>query len=157
ISRHEAASPQESPRRGSARIGRHVADNDLAAAIREVQERARSRVPQGPLGLDGVNAADLMPLLHARDAAEAKTGAIGTVNPRPPGLKNNIIQAVKRRIARMLDWYVREQIEFNRASMACVQASMEAMVELNRALAALAAHQQAHHQQLRQELEDYRR
>ena len=28
---------------------------------------------------------DLMPVLHARDAAEAKVAAIGTVNPRPAG------------------------------------------------------------------------
>jgi O-antigen chain-terminating methyltransferase len=130
-----------------------VRDEELTAAIREVQERARARVPKGPLGLDGVAAPDLMPLVHARDAAEAKVAAIGTVNPRPPGLKNALIQAVKRRIARMLDWFVREQVEFNRASMACVHASLEAMTELSRALAALAAHQQ----QLRKELEEYHR
>lgn len=115
-------------------------DEELTAAIREVQERARSRVPNGSLGLSGVTAPDLMPLVHARDAAEAKVAAIGSVNPRPPGLLNSLIQAVKRRIARSLDWYVREQIEFNRASMACVQASLEAMNEMARSTAALAAH-----------------
>ena len=130
-----------------------MTDQELTAAIREVQQRARSRVPQGPLGLNGVNTADLMPLVHARDAAEAKVAAIGSVNPRPPGLKNAVIQAVKRRIARLLDWYVREQIEFNRASMGCVQASLETMTEMSRGMAALAAHQQ----QLRGELAEYHR
>jgi 2-polyprenyl-3-methyl-5-hydroxy-6-metoxy-1,4-benzoquinol methylase len=130
-----------------------MTDEELTAAIREVQERARARVPRGPLGLDGVAAADLMPVVHARDAAEPKAAAIGTVNPRPPGVGNNLIQAVKRRIARMLDWYVREQIEFNRASMVCVQASLEAMTEMNRSIAALAAH----HQQLQNQLADYHR
>ena len=50
--------------------------------------------------LEGVSAPDLMPLVQARDAAEAKVAAIGTVNPRPPGLKNSIAQSFKKLIAR---------------------------------------------------------
>jgi 2-polyprenyl-3-methyl-5-hydroxy-6-metoxy-1,4-benzoquinol methylase len=123
--------------------------DELMAAIREVRERAQSRAPQGELGLAGVNAPDLMPLLHARDAAEAKVAAIGSVNPRRGGLLNSVAQRVKRLVARALDWHVREQIEFNRASMACVQASLEAMTDLGRSMAALAAY----HQQLRREVE----
>ncbi len=58
-------------------------DDELTAAILEVRDRARARTPNGSLGLDGVAAPDLTPLLHARDAAEAKVAAIGTVlNPR---------------------------------------------------------------------------
>jgi O-antigen chain-terminating methyltransferase len=76
--------------------------------------------------------------------------AIGTVNPRPPGLANAIVQWVKRGIARLLEWHVREQVEFNRAAMECVQATLEALNSVNRSLAALAAHQQ----QLRQELQE---
>jgi 2-polyprenyl-3-methyl-5-hydroxy-6-metoxy-1,4-benzoquinol methylase len=119
-----------------------VTDEELTAAIREVQDRVRSRVPQGSLGLNGVTAAELLPLVHARDAAEAKVAAIGTVNPRPPGLKNTIIQRFKRFVSRALDWHVREQVEFNRASMACVQATLEALTEVTRGMAALAAHYQ---------------
>ena len=89
-----------------------MTDEELTAAIREVQDRVRSRVTQGSLGLDGVAATELMPLVHARDAAEAKVAAIGTVNPRPPGFKNAIIQRLKRSVARALDWHVREQVEF---------------------------------------------
>jgi len=107
-----------------------VTDEELTAAIQEVQQRARSRVPNG-------SAPDLMPLVHARDAAEGKVAAIGTVNPRPPGLKNSIIQRLKRLVARALDWHVREQVEFNRATMACVQATLEAMGELSRSAADL--------------------
>ena len=110
----------------------NVTDEELTAAIQEVQQRARSRVPQGSLGLDGVTAADLMPLVHARDAAEAKVAAIGTVNPRPPGFKNGIIQRFKRLVSRALDWHVREQVEFNRATMVCVQATLEALADVNR-------------------------
>src|SRR5271168_5138005 len=123
-------------------------DEELTAAIQAVRDRVRARHPENGLGVEGVAAADLYPLLHARDAAEAKVAAIGTVNPRPPGFKNNIAQWVKRKVARALDWHVREQVEFNRAAMRCVQASLEALGEANRAMAALAAH----HRALREEL-----
>ena len=101
-----------------------------------------------------------MPLVHARDAAEAKVAAIGTVNPRRGGLANAIVQRVKRLISRALDWHVREQVEFNRASMACVQASIEALNDVSRAMAALASHHAAivsQQQALRGNLEDYHR
>ena len=123
--------------------------DELTAAIEEVRARARARAPQGSFGLDGVSAPDVMPLVHARDAAEAKVAAIGTVNPRPAGLKHSVAQAVKRWIARALDWHVREQVEFNRASMACVQATLEALVDMSRSMSALASH----HRTLRQEVE----
>jgi O-antigen chain-terminating methyltransferase len=64
--------------------------------------------------------------------------AIGTVNPRPPGFKNNLVQKWKRLVARVLDWHVREQVEFNRAQMHCVQAVLEALTEHNRALQQIA-------------------
>jgi 2-polyprenyl-3-methyl-5-hydroxy-6-metoxy-1,4-benzoquinol methylase len=137
-----------------------VQDDELTAAIHAVRDRVRARHPEGSLGLEGVAAPDLSPLVHARDAAEAKVAAIGTVNPRPPGLKNSIAQFFKKMIARALDWHVREQVEFNRAAMMCVQASIDALADTGRALAALAAH----HQELArsasaeiQELKDIRR
>jgi O-antigen chain-terminating methyltransferase len=120
-----------------------VTDEELSAAIRQVQERARARAPQGRLGLEGVEAPDLMPMVQARDAAQAKVAAIGTVNPRPPGLVNDAVQGAKRAVARALNWHVREQVEFNRAAMACVEASIAAMSSMSRSLAALAAHQSA--------------
>ena len=122
-------------------------DDELTAAIREVRARARARTPNGNLGLEGVIAPDLTPLLHARDAAEAKVAAIGSVNPRPPGLKNSLVQGLKRLISRALDWHIREQVEFNRGAMACVNANLEALADASRSLAALAAH----HRQLREE------
>ncbi len=75
-----------------------------------------------------------MPLVHARDAAEAKVASIGSVNPRPPGILNALIQSGKRAISRGLDWFVRDQVVFNREVMACVEATLEALNEVNRAL-----------------------
>ena len=107
---------------------------ELAAVIAEIRERVRARHPNGSAAGD-VPLLDLMPLLHARDAAEAKVASIGTVNPRAGGLVNSLIQRVKRLMARALDWHVREQVEFNRAVMACVQATLESLTECNRSLA----------------------
>lgn len=140
-----------------------MSDDELTAAIREVRDRVRARHPNGSLGLDGVVAPDLAPLIHARDAAEAKVAAIGTVNPRPRSVKNSIIQFFKRTVARALDWHVREQIEFNRAAMVCVQATIEALADNHRAMAALVAHYHALGERMTalsaeaQELKDIRR
>jgi len=108
----------------------------LAAVIAEIRQRVRARHPNGTVS-GNIAIPDLMPLLHARDAAEGKVASIGTVNPRPPGLLNSTAQFFKRWIARALDWHVREQVEFNRAVMGCVQATVEALTECNRALASL--------------------
>jgi 2-polyprenyl-3-methyl-5-hydroxy-6-metoxy-1,4-benzoquinol methylase len=114
-----------------------VSAEELTAVVREIRERVRARYSnQSPLG--DLPLPDLLPLLHARDAAEGKVAAIGSVNPRPPGLVNSTVQRVKRLVARALDWHVREQIEFNRAAMECIQATLEALNETNRALTAVA-------------------
>src|ERR1019366_4717559 len=78
-----------------------------------------------------------MALVHARDSALGKVAAIGTVNPRPGGLANAVVQGWKRLLARVLDWHVREQVEFNRQVLACVDAAIEALNEDNRALVEL--------------------
>ncbi|HET8550181.1 MAG TPA: class I SAM-dependent methyltransferase, partial [Bryobacteraceae bacterium] len=61
-----------------------------------------------------------------------------TVNPRAPGFVNDVIQAVKRHIARGLGWFVRDQVEFNRALVGSVDAVLDALNECNRVIAALA-------------------
>ena len=109
---------------------------ELAAAIAEIRQRVRARHPNGTVSGD-IALPDLTPLLRARDAAEAKVASIGSVNPRAPGLLNSAVQRVKRLVARALDWHVREQVEFNRGVMECVQATIEALTECNRALASL--------------------
>jgi 2-polyprenyl-3-methyl-5-hydroxy-6-metoxy-1,4-benzoquinol methylase len=111
---------------------------ELAAVIAEIRQRVRARNGNGAAP-GGIVLPDLTPLLHARDAAEAKVASIGTVNPRPPGLKNSLIQRVKRSVARALDWHVREQVEFNRGVMGCVQSTLESLNECRQAISQLAA------------------
>ncbi|MGA3240370.1 MAG: class I SAM-dependent methyltransferase [Bryobacteraceae bacterium] len=110
---------------------------ELIAMLQAVRDRVRARNPQTAAGAADVTLADLSPLLHARDAALGKVAAIGSVNPRRGGPVNALVQGWKQLVARVLDWHVREQVEFNRKLVACVDAAMEAFNENNRALVEL--------------------
>jgi 2-polyprenyl-3-methyl-5-hydroxy-6-metoxy-1,4-benzoquinol methylase len=110
---------------------------ELAGVIAEIRQRVRARVTNG-VGPKDIPLPDLTALLHARDSAEAKVASIGTVNPRRGGLKNAIVQRAKRLVARALDWHVREQVEFNRGVIECVQATIEELNVCKQALSLLA-------------------
>ena len=110
-----------------------MTDEELAAAIRAVRERVEKRE------CSSLSPLDLMPLLHARDAAQAKVASIGTVNPRPPGVANAAVQWVKHKVARALRWHVREQVEFNRAVMSALSATLDALNDTSHSLGSLAA------------------
>jgi len=110
-----------------------VESAELIAILREVRDRVRARNPQTAAGASEIPLPDLLPLVHARDSAMGKVAAIGTVNPRPGGPVNSVVQAWKRFVARTLDWHVREQVEFNRKMLACVDAAIEALNDANRA------------------------
>lgn len=109
---------------------------ELAEMIRQIRERVRASYPEGTA--EGIALADLMPVVHARDAAIGKAAAIGEVNPRPGGPLNTLVQSAKKLIARGLNWHVRGQVDFNRAALGCIEALLEAQNESNRALAELA-------------------
>jgi O-antigen chain-terminating methyltransferase len=111
-----------------------VESAELIALLHDVRDRVRARYPETAAGGAEVALPDLTPLGHARDAAFGKVAAIGTVNPRSGGALNSLVQAWKRLVARVLDWHVREQVEFNRKSMDCIDAALEAMADFNRAL-----------------------
>jgi len=113
-----------------------VDTDELTAILQEVSDRVRARHPEAVTAA-ALPLPDLMPLVHARDAAEAKVAAIGTVNPRAGGPLNWMAQQAKKAIARALDWHVREQVEFNRNAMACVEATLDALEETRRVLAAM--------------------
>ena len=124
---------------------------ELNAIIHAVRDRVRARYPV-PESLSSaepsnsnarrtpiqVHIADLMPVVHARDAATGKIAAIGSVNPRSGGFLNGIIQWIKKTIARSLQWFVRDQITFNREAVSALEAIMEALNEQNRSLVSLA-------------------
>lgn len=118
--------------------------DELARAIAEIQQKVRARHPQPAAGQ--IELADLTPVVHARDIAQAKIAGIGRVNPRAGGLLNSLIQMAKRIIARSLGWLVRDQIEFNRGTVECVEALIEAHNAHNRAIAELASRLATIHQ-----------
>ena len=134
---------------------------ELTEIIRTVRERVRSRYPEPGNSGNGAAASgpairipqtDLLPIVHARDAAQAKMAAIGSVNPRAGGILNSLIQFVKRTIARSLRWFVRDQVTFNRESMAAIEAVLEALTDHNRILLSLAAQSNERMGAMREEL-----
>jgi O-antigen chain-terminating methyltransferase len=123
---------------------------ELTEIIHAVRDRVRTRYPRpAEAAADGdkdaaipavrVPVADLMPIVHARDAAQAKIAAIGSVNPRAGGLFNKLIQLLKKTVSRALRWFVREQVVFNRETVAALEATVEALNEHNRILVSLAS------------------
>jgi len=111
-----------------------VESAELIAILREVRERVRAANPETAAGATDIALPDLTGMLHARDAALGKVAAIGTVNPRAGGLLNRLVQLWKQFLARVLDWHVREQVEFNRKTIVCMDAAIEALTQSNRAL-----------------------
>ncbi len=133
---------------------------ELRALVETIRDSVRAQYPGTSVAADSggpdqirIPFADLMPIVHARDAAQAKMASIGSVNPRAGGFVNGIIQSVKRTIARSLNWLVRDQIVFNRGALACVEATIESLNDLNRAVAAVAGQIDARLQQDRQAAE----
>ena len=127
---------------------------ELIAILREVRERVRGRNPRTSAGAE-IALPDLLPLVHARDAALGKVAAIGSVNPRSGGLVNALVQTWKRLVARVLDWHVREQVEFNRKIVAYADAVLEVQRESNQAIVEMAARLAAE-EKLGNELKDIR-
>ncbi|MBI3665617.1 MAG: class I SAM-dependent methyltransferase [Acidobacteria bacterium] len=109
-----------------------MTSEEIAAVVREIRERVRARHETQVPTLPGVRLPSLTPLSQARDAAEGKVASIGTVNPRRPGLVNSFAQTVKKAIARAMAWHVREQVEFNRAVMQCLDRIQVVLEEQNR-------------------------
>ncbi len=109
-------------------------DDELTAAIQAVRDRVRARHPENGLGFEGIAGRDLHPLHAALTRPRPRCGRYRHGEPSQAWAEEQrVVQWFKRKIARALDWHVREQVEFNRASIRCVQATMEALGETNRA------------------------
>ena len=131
----------------------HEKIEELTAIIQTVRDRVRERYPESANAAEPdsgpgagqsypqirIPIADLLPVVHARDAAQAKIAAIGSVNPRAGGPRNRIIQFFKKSIARAFQWFVRDQVTFNRETISAVEAVLEALNDHNRILISLAS------------------
>lgn len=103
----------------------------IASVVEGIREKVRSRHEKRVAEIPDFELPSVDPLGHARDAALGKSAAIGTVNPRRPGLVNNSIQAVKKTVARALNWFVRDQIDFNRMVIDYMDRNIEVQMEQN--------------------------
>lgn len=111
---------------------------ELIAGIRDEVRRRHAATAETGAGIEPLELPDLLPILHARDAAFGRAGAIGRVNPRPGGVVNAVIQGCKQFLSRSLGWFVRDQVEFNRAAVASTEAVLTALRDNNRVLVELA-------------------
>ncbi len=103
----------------------------IASVVEGIREKVRSRHEKRVAEIPDFELPSVDPLGHARDSALGKSAAIGTVNPRRPGLVNNSIQAVKKTVARALNWFVRDQIDFNRTVIDYMDRNIEVQMEQN--------------------------
>ena len=108
-----------------------MTSEQVVAVVEEIREHVRGRYQKKVEEISDFELPALDSLGQARDAAEDKVASIGSVNPRPPGLLNSVIQASKRAVARLLNWFVRDQVEFNRAALRYMDRNLEASVEQN--------------------------
>ncbi|HZS51960.1 MAG TPA: class I SAM-dependent methyltransferase [Bryobacterales bacterium] len=115
-----------------------MTSEEIAAVVEEIRQRVRARYQKQVDGVPDFCVPSLIAAAQARDAALGKVASIGTVNPRPPGLVNSIIQGIKRAVSRALAWHVREQVEFNRAVIEYMERSLAVLEEHNRNLLQLA-------------------
>jgi len=80
---------------------------------------------------------------------------IGRVNPRPPGLLNNMIQLVKRIISRGMRWFVRSQTEFNAHTRTSIQKLTQQLEVVQSNFQHLAEHVR-HEENIHQEITELR-
>jgi O-antigen chain-terminating methyltransferase len=103
----------------------------IASVVEGIREKVRSRHEKRVPEVPDFELPTLDPLGHARDAALGKSAAIGSVNPRPPGLVNNTVQGVKKAVARALNWFIRDQVDFNRTVIDYMDRNIEVQIGQN--------------------------
>jgi hypothetical protein len=93
--------------------------NPVASILNRMREAQVVRETE-----NGWKLCDLDDLRHAAAAVERLRHAVGIVNPRLPGWRNDLIQRFKKLVARVLTWYTRPLNDFN----AAVSQSLEEVV-----------------------------
>jgi hypothetical protein len=81
---------------------------------------------------DGWKLNNLDELRRAAAGLERLRKAVGVVNPRPPGWHNDLIQRLKKLLARSLGWYTRPLNEFNASVSESLQGTVGAVDHLFR-------------------------
>ena len=90
-------------------------DPKVVAKLQVIRELVTKRLAMPAPSRPDRSLPPLDPLKQASVLAAHLSGAIGTLNPRPAGAINHLLQRGKRFLARLMEWQVRPQREFNRA------------------------------------------
>lgn len=112
---------------------------ELAERLGVIREQIRKRLERTVAAAPTLSRPPVERLQEAAAAARSLAAAIGTVNPRPAGLVNEVVQTFKRSLARMLDWHVRPQRDFNQAVAECFARTADLLEATNQNLQSLAA------------------
>src|SRR5437868_2667193 len=124
-----------------------IKPNEVIARIRErvrarrrgEPEQAMPRVDASPFVAPSAAAQYDWRELHSNLATcNALHSAVGTINPRRPGLHNDIIQFAKKVMRRSLTWYTRPLHEFHGAVTRTLNETSIAIQQLQAALDSMA-------------------
>jgi O-antigen chain-terminating methyltransferase len=96
---------------------------ELAQKLQLIRERVRARIKRTPPPLpDGNDSTALSPIRNELQLARRQAAAVGSLNPRPPGLINELVQTLKRALLRATSWQIRPQQHFNQAVLKSLEA-----------------------------------
>ena len=104
----------------------------VAKILHELKDRQFVRETE-----DGWTLYDFHELRRRTAALRDLMNAVGVVNPRPPGWHNELIQLVKKVLARFLSWYTRPLYEFNASVSRSLEGTVQAVDHLTTSLEAL--------------------
>src|SRR5579859_5446381 len=105
---------------------------NVAQELSEIRARVVARLSRTMPEIPDLALPPLEPFRQARAVAEGWSGVIGVVNPRPPGLLNDLLQAWKRLLARALRWFAFPQQQFNSGAVAALVRAEEMFADVNR-------------------------
>jgi len=103
-------------------VDKENSSSSVAEILERIRERLRDQTQTRPSTPDSNSqtssaSANLAVLRQLAADAEAAGQRIGRVNPRPPGLGNNLIQLIKKLMRRTLGWYTRPLVDYHAATM----------------------------------------
>ncbi len=116
----------------------HVTEEPATLAVRDALEQMRS-AQFVHKGADGWTLHELDQLQREVAAVDALRKGIGTVNPRPPGWRNRLIQLVKKLLARGLNWYTQPFQAFNDSVVSSLEQMTQGLDDVSAELIALRA------------------
>lgn len=111
---------------------------NLSHTLASLRERIQQRIEGRPPDLPDFRAPSLDTLAGRHRKAADWSALVGTVNPRPRGLHNAVIQWAKRLMARALRWHGHPQREFNRSVLEALAETQLLFADQNRNMLVLA-------------------